>query len=95
MLLTSLTDASSYDVRFAGVQAASAFLLLHEKDSGVLKHMQDLLLPILSVTMESVEKGDDADEQKSESFTTVLTSTPIALGKDDSMGWWDGQSRVK
>ena len=43
----------------------------------------------------SVEKGDDADEQKSESFTAVLTSTPIAFGKDDSMGWWDGQSRVK
>lgn len=65
MLLSSLTDASSYDVRFAGVQAASAFLLLHEKDSGVLKHMQDLLLPILSVTMESVEKGDDDAALKS------------------------------
>jgi hypothetical protein len=61
MLLSSLTDASSYDVRFAGVQAAISFLMLHEKESGVQKHMADLLLPILNVTMESVEKGvDDA-----------------------------------
>ena len=65
MLLSSLTDASSFEVRFAGVQAAVSFLLMHEKESNMQKHMQDLLLPILTVTMESVEKGDDDAALKS------------------------------
>ena len=49
MLLESLTNGESYEVRFAGIKAAVNYLLLHEKDATVLKHMGDLLGPILTV----------------------------------------------
>ena len=50
MLLESLTNGESYEVRFTGVKAAVNYLLLHEKDATVLKHMGDLLGPILTVS---------------------------------------------
>lgn len=50
MLLESLTNGESYEVRFAGIKAAVNYLLLHEKDATVLKHMGDLLGPILTVS---------------------------------------------
>lgn len=65
MLMESLTNQESYDVRFTGVKAAVNYLLLHEKDATVLKHMTDLLGPILMVTMESIEKSDDDTALKS------------------------------
>ena len=49
MLQGALTNSESYDVRFTGVKAAVNYLLLHEKDATVLKHMGDLLGPILMV----------------------------------------------
>ena len=49
MLLTSLQDNSSYDVRFAAVKASCNFLLQHERENTVLKHFSELLLPILTV----------------------------------------------
>ena len=65
MLLGSLTNTESYDVRFTAVKASVNYLLLHEKDANVLKHMGDLLGPILMVTMESIEKSDDDTGLKS------------------------------
>jgi len=59
MLLASLTDPASYEVRFTAVRAASNYLLLHDKDSNVQKHFADLLSPIMQVTVQSVEKQDD------------------------------------
>lgn len=59
MLLSSLTDASSYDVRFNAVKSSVNYLMVHEKDAAVLKHLADLLNPLLAVTMESIEKADD------------------------------------
>jgi len=50
MLQESLTNQESYDVRFTGVKATVNYLLLHEKDATVLKHMSDLLGPILMVS---------------------------------------------
>ena len=58
MLASSLTD-QSYDVRFGAVKAACNYLMLHEKDSGLQKHLADLLGPIMTVTVQSVEKQDD------------------------------------
>ena len=49
MLLGSLTNSESYDVRFTGVKATANYLLLHEKDATVLKHMAELLGPLLTV----------------------------------------------
>jgi len=65
MLFSSLTFAANYDVRFHAVKASVNYLLVHEKDAVVLKHMADLLGPILTVTMESIEKGDDDAALKS------------------------------
>lgn len=50
MLASSLTDQSSFDVRFAAVKAAINYLLLHEKESTLQKNYGDLLLPILTVS---------------------------------------------
>jgi hypothetical protein len=49
MLMASLTDASSFDVRFNAVKASVNYLLLHEKEANIHKHFQDLLVPILTV----------------------------------------------
>ena len=58
MLAGCLSDAN-YDVRFGAVKAACNYLMLHEKDSGLQKHLADLLGPIMTVTVQSVEKQDD------------------------------------
>ena len=49
MLQSSLTDQTSFEVRFSAVKACVNFLLLHEKDNTVLKHFADLLDPLLTV----------------------------------------------
>jgi len=59
MLMASLTDQGSYDVRFCAVKATVNYLLVHEKDTNILNHFKDCLAPVLSITMESIEKGDD------------------------------------
>jgi len=46
-------------VRFQAFQAASAFALLHEKEQGILKHMEPLLPNMVGILAESVEKSDD------------------------------------
>ncbi len=59
MLVSSLNDTSSFEVRFAAVKATVNFLLNHDKGSIVPKFLEDLLAPVLTVSMESVEKGED------------------------------------
>ena len=49
MLFSSLTHATSYDVRFHAVKAAVNYLLVHDKDTTVMRHMGPLLGPILTV----------------------------------------------
>ena len=51
MLLVSLTDQSSYDVRFCAVKATVNYLLVHEKDTTILNHMKELLTPMLTVSI--------------------------------------------
>lgn len=46
-------------IRFGAVKAACNYLMLHEKDAGLQKHLADLLGPIMTVTVQSVEKQDD------------------------------------
>jgi len=65
MLMSSLTDVTSFDVRFAAVKATVNFLLNHEKESNLQKHFGELLVPVLTVTMESVEKNEDEAALKS------------------------------
>ena len=49
MLMASLTDAGSYEVRFSAVRSSINYLLLHDKDTAMQKHYSDLLGPILAV----------------------------------------------
>lgn len=58
MLASCLTEVS-YDVRFCAVKATVNYLLVHEKDTSIQNYYKDLLTPVLSVTMESIEKSDD------------------------------------
>jgi len=58
MLASCLVDPN-YDVRFGAVKAACNYLMLHEKNSGLQKHLGDLLGPIMAVTVQSVEKQED------------------------------------
>jgi len=58
MLASSLQD-QNYDVRFGAVKAATSYLLIHEKDTALQKHLADLLSPMMTVVVQSVEKQDD------------------------------------
>ena len=58
MLAGCLQDPT-YEVRFGAVKAAVNYLMMHEKDTGLQKHLGDLLGPIMTVTVQSVEKQDD------------------------------------
>ena len=49
MLMASLADQSSYEVRFCAVKATVNYLLVHEKDTTIMNHFKDLLTPILTV----------------------------------------------
>ncbi|KAK4879979.1 hypothetical protein RN001_008125 [Aquatica leii] len=59
MLQQSLAQNESYEVRFQAVRAICAFILIHEKESQILKHFGDLLPGILSVIAESIQHQDD------------------------------------
>ena len=58
MLSSSLID-QNYEVRFGAVKATCNYLMLHDKDTNLLKHFADVLIPIMNVTVESVDKQDD------------------------------------
>lgn len=59
MLHQSLAQTESYEVRFQAVRAIGAFILIHEKESQILKHFGDLLPGMLNVIAESVQHQDD------------------------------------
>ena len=77
MLSASLTDQTSFDVRFMAVKASINYLLHHEKEANIHRHLADLLLPILTVTMESVEK--ETDEAALKSLIDLAESCPKFL----------------
>ncbi|KAK2719944.1 importin-5-like [Artemia franciscana] len=58
MLKQSLSDVTNYTVRFQAVRAMSAFILLNDEED-VQKSFQDLLVPLISVVAESMQKQDD------------------------------------
>lgn len=59
MLQQSLAAQDCYEVRFQAVRAVGAFILLHDKETPILKHFGDLLPIMMQVTVESLEKQDD------------------------------------
>lgn len=59
MLLQSLSRSETYEVRFQAVRAIGAFILLHEKETQILKHFADLLPGLLTVIAESIQQQND------------------------------------
>lgn len=59
MLQHSLMQTESYEVRFQAVRAIGAFILVHEKETQILKHFDDLLPGLLQVTAESIQQQED------------------------------------
>jgi len=59
MLVASITDESSYEVRFAAAKATVSYLLHYSSEATVQKYLADIVGSILSVTMESIERCDD------------------------------------
>lgn len=55
MLMSSLASSEPYDVRFQAVRAVGSFLIIHDKETQVLKHFNDVLLPMLMVVAESMQ----------------------------------------
>lgn len=49
----------AFQVRFQAVRAIGAFIVLHDKETNIQKHFSELLPPMITVTMQSVEKQDD------------------------------------
>ncbi|CAG4963657.1 unnamed protein product [Parnassius apollo] len=59
MLLSSLQPTESEALRMQAVKAVGAFILLHDKEPAIQKHFGDLLLPLMQVVVQSIEKSDD------------------------------------
>lgn len=59
MLLQSLSPTEAYEVRFQAVRAVGSFILLHEKETQILKHFSDLLPGLLTVIAASIQQQDD------------------------------------
>eukprot|EP00096_Caligus_rogercresseyi_P013318 TRINITY_DN5993_c0_g1_i1.p1 TRINITY_DN5993_c0_g1~~TRINITY_DN5993_c0_g1_i1.p1 ORF type:complete len:1098 (-),score=338.86 TRINITY_DN5993_c0_g1_i1:478-3771(-) len=59
MLLSGLMDPSSPEVRIAAAKASINFILTQVEDPSAQKRCQDMLTPILTVTMETITKGSD------------------------------------
>jgi HEAT repeat protein len=59
MLMQSLAPTEAYEVKFQAVRAVGSFLLIHDKETQILKHFSDLLAPMLNVIAESVQQQDD------------------------------------
>ncbi|KPI93520.1 Importin-5 [Papilio xuthus] len=59
MLLSSLQPTETEALRMQAVKAVGAFILLHDKESAIQKHFSDLLLPLMQVVVQSIEKTDD------------------------------------
>ncbi|CAG9771200.1 unnamed protein product [Ceutorhynchus assimilis] len=59
MLLQSLQNAESYEVRFQAVRAVGAFISSNDKETQILKHFADLLAPMLMAIAESIQQQDD------------------------------------
>ncbi|KAJ0181346.1 hypothetical protein K1T71_003431 [Dendrolimus kikuchii] len=59
MLLSSLQPTESEALRTQAVKAVGAFILLHDKEPAIQKHFGDILIPLMQVIVESIEKSDD------------------------------------
>ncbi|XP_013780072.1 importin-5-like [Limulus polyphemus] len=77
MLLQSLQDPTNLNVRLAAVRATTAFLLAHEKEHNIQKHMVDCLLPLLQVLQQSLEQQNEDFVLKS--FVDLAESCPRFL----------------
>ena len=59
MLQQSLEPTATKEIQFQAVRGVGAFILLHEKDSNIMKHFADLLPRFIVIVAESIEAQDD------------------------------------
>ncbi|XP_048004926.1 importin-5 [Leguminivora glycinivorella] len=59
MLFTALQPTESEALRVQAVKAVGAFILLHDKEPAIQKHLSDLLDPMMQVVVQSMEKAED------------------------------------
>ncbi|KAK9870587.1 hypothetical protein WA026_008150 [Henosepilachna vigintioctopunctata] len=59
MLMHSLSTTETYEVRFQAVRAVGAFIIIHDRETQILKHFNDLLMPMLMVMAESIQQQQD------------------------------------
>ncbi|XP_028164572.1 importin-5 [Ostrinia furnacalis] len=59
MLLSALQPTESDALRIQAVKAVGAFILLHDKEPAIQKHFSDILLPLMQVVVQSIEKCED------------------------------------
>ncbi|XP_065207829.1 importin-5 [Planococcus citri] len=77
MLQQSLVDGSDSKVRAQAVRAVCSFIILHEKETAIQKHFQDLLPSIIQVLAENLQNWDDDSIIKS--FIDLCESSPKFL----------------
>ncbi|XP_018335482.1 importin-5 [Agrilus planipennis] len=77
MLMQSIQQTESYEVRFQGVKAIGSFILIHEKEMQILKHFADLLPFMLSVINESFQ--DQSDDTLLKQLIDLAENTPKYL----------------
>ncbi|CAB3220948.1 unnamed protein product [Arctia plantaginis] len=63
MLLSGL-QSNSEILRTQAVKAVGAFILLHDKEPAIQKHFTDILIPLMQVIVQSIEKSDDDSSLK-------------------------------
>ncbi|KAL4704553.1 hypothetical protein ACJJTC_016104 [Scirpophaga incertulas] len=59
MLLSALQPTETEALRIQAVKAVGSFILLHDKEPAIQKHFDDVLLPLMQVVVQSMEKCDD------------------------------------
>ncbi|KAG7304294.1 hypothetical protein JYU34_011235 [Plutella xylostella] len=59
MLFSALQPSENEALQVQAVKGIGAFILLHDKEPAIQKHFSDLLLPMMQVVMNTMEKADD------------------------------------
>ncbi|KAI8430149.1 hypothetical protein MSG28_000535 [Choristoneura fumiferana] len=59
MLFSALQPTESDALRVQAVKAVGAFILLHDKEPAIQKHLSDLLDPMMQIIVQSMEKAED------------------------------------
>lgn len=77
MLIHYLCDISSEEIRCCAVKACTAFILCHENEKSIIKHMSDCILPMLQVMAVTIEQ--ESNDSPLYSFIDLSEKCPQIL----------------